>query len=214
MGYKEDLEKGKIERGNLAQNKLFLKDIKVIKKSDKILEIGCGAGSMTAHLHKKGFNIIGTDLSKDLLNYAVKTHPKCNYILMSGEKLDFKDDYFDVVMSFDVIEHIPDVEQHFKEVHRVLKKGGKYIFVTPNKIVNLPYCIFKDKSLTRWKKYHMSLQTKRSICKKFSRVGLNCQILKVKSYNKYIDSKLPVPFNIIARNVGVALHGVATKENS
>ena len=212
MSYKEDLKKGKIERGNLTQNKLFLKEIKHIKKSQKILEVGCGAGSMTAHLHQQGFNIIGTDLSKDLLEYAQKTHPKTKFVLMNGESLDFEDESFDIVMSFDVIEHIPDTKQHFKEVHRVLKKGGKYIFVTPNKIVNLPYCIVKDKSLTKWKNYHMSLQTKRSICREFSKAGFRCEILIVNSYNKYIDSKLPPPLNIIAKTVGVAIHGVATKK--
>ena len=212
MSYKEALKQGKIERSNLEVNKEFLKELKVLKTNHKILEIGCGAGSMTAYLAKKGYQIIGTDLSKDMIDYAKKTHPAVEFKKMSGDKLNFKNESFDIVLSFDLVEHIPDVEKHFKEVNRVLKKDGKYIFVTPNKLVNVPYNIIKNKSLNGWKKHHMSVQTKKSLRKLCKKTGFEVEIKKVKAYEEYIDKKLRFPLNIMAKKIRTALHAVAIKK--
>jgi len=63
---------------------------------------------------------------------------------------------------FDVIEHIPNIEDFLKgQVYRVLKEKGIFVFQTPNKIINIPWEIINQRSLTKWKKYHCSLQAKR-----------------------------------------------------
>ncbi|HIH31555.1 TPA: class I SAM-dependent methyltransferase [Candidatus Woesearchaeota archaeon] len=200
MCYKEDLAKGKIERSNLEANKDFLIKTKIINQGMKILEIGCGAGSICAYLNSRGFNIIGTDVSKELLDYAKRNHKGCKFFKMSGDKLRFKDEYFDAVLSFDVLEHIPNVKKHLLEVKRVLRPNGHYLFQTPNKLTNLPYCIMKDRSFTKWKTYHSSLQTKKSLVKLFRENNFAIKFVKININNAFMKEKLFFPLNLINLN--------------
>lgn len=200
------------EYGNSSMNKEFLKQIKVIEPYDKILEIGCGKGNMTNYLTEQGYDIIGTDVNKDRIDFAIKKYPNTRFMYMDGENIIYDNNKFDVVLSFDVIEHIPNIKKHFQEVNRILKKDGKYIIVTPNKIVNVPYEIYSKKSLTKWKNYHMSVQTKKSLKKLGRETGFNVEIKRIKEYDKYIDNKLIFPLNFIAKEIGVAIHAVATKQ--
>jgi len=200
MSYADDLKKGKIERSNLECNKSFIRKSKLFNESCKILEIGCGAGTMTSYLSSFGHDVIGTDVSKELLNYAKKTHQKCTFKFMSGNKIDFPDNSFDRVVSFDVLEHIPDTNMHLSEVYRILKPGGYYLFQTPNKLTNLPYCIVKDKSLTKWKTYHGSLQTKKSLIKKLSKNKFSYSFANINIQNDFFKKKLFFPLTLIDFN--------------
>ena len=73
--------------------------------------------------------------------------------------MPLKDLFSDIVLSFYVLEHIPDADAHLSEVRRVLKLGGFYLFQTPNKLTNVPFEIIKNGSLTKHKEHHCSLQT-------------------------------------------------------
>ncbi|MFA4960232.1 MAG: class I SAM-dependent methyltransferase [Candidatus Pacearchaeota archaeon] len=156
----------KKELGNIGSSlNYFLKFN--IPKTAKILDIGCNYGSLIYNLYKLGYkNVQGIDVNKDTVSKGEKEYKeiskKINYY--DGIKIPFKNDSFDVILMFDVIEHIPDVKNFLKkEIYRVLKKGGFFIFQTPNKIINIPWEIINKKSFTKWKSYHCSLQTKRSL---------------------------------------------------
>ena len=73
--------------------------------------------------------------------------------------MPLKDLFFDIVLSFDVLEHIPDVDAYLLDVRGVLKSGGFRLFQTPNKLTNVLFEIRKNGSFTRYKTYHCSLQT-------------------------------------------------------
>jgi 2-polyprenyl-3-methyl-5-hydroxy-6-metoxy-1,4-benzoquinol methylase len=198
--YRSDLESGKIERSNFETNKEFLASTNRLRDGLKALEIGCGAGSMTAYLHAKGLEVIGTDVSDVLLEYASKHHPECCFEKMMGERLTFDDGAFDLVISFDVFEHIPNIERHLREVRRVLSPHGCYLLQTPNKWTNLPFCILKDRSFTRWKNYHPSLQTKRSLTRLMGRIGFSVRIVRIKVSSEFFKRKLVFPLNLIDVN--------------
>jgi ubiquinone/menaquinone biosynthesis C-methylase UbiE len=194
--YADDLKKGKVERSNIELNRRFIELIGGLKSGSQVLEIGCGAGSMTAFLADMGCDVIGTDVSEVLLEYAKKEHKNCRFMKMYGEKLEFPSDFFDAIVSFDLLEHIGKVNKHIEEVYRVLKRGGRYIFGTPNRWTNLPYCIIRDKSLTKWKEYHPSLQTKRSLRKLLNSNAFKFKIYNLKT-NRFIAEKLIFPLNRI-----------------
>jgi ubiquinone/menaquinone biosynthesis C-methylase UbiE len=133
---------------------------------------------------------------------------------MGGEKILFKNESFDYVISFDVLEHIPNVDKHIKEVFRVLKPGGKYLFLTPNKCVNKPYLIYHTKSLTNWHggPYgHVSLQTKRSMKKLFKKNGFKVLFPKVQAYQDYLKKRLGI-FKFVLHFIDIGLYCVATKK--
>jgi len=99
-----------------------------IKKSDKILDIGCGDGLWTNFLKMKGYNIIGIDPSKQALGIAKKRAKLMgiNNVCFFGDarKMKFKSNSFDKIFSTSVFEHIQNDDKAFKESFRVLKKGG------------------------------------------------------------------------------------------
>lgn len=148
----------KIHRGNFESNVLFLKKTKLLNKKQKILEIGSGNGAMVSYLKKQGYNITGTEVNPTYIDFA-KKHFGVRLQKITTGKLPFSTESFDVVLSFDVFEHIPDSKQHLQDVKRILKKNGVYAFATPNKITNIPFEILKEMSFSKYKSYHPSLYT-------------------------------------------------------
>ncbi|MHA1291722.1 MAG: FkbM family methyltransferase [Promethearchaeota archaeon] len=98
----------------------------------RILDLGCGTGYGTKTLFDKGNEVYGADISKNAIQYAEKNYKGPKYICCSAEKLPFVDNNFDVVIAFEVIEHVRDSEKALNEIYRVLKEGGELFISTPN----------------------------------------------------------------------------------
>jgi len=109
----------------------------------KILDIGCGCGVFEKHVGKKAREIIGIDLDKKDLESAKSEIRLKNVKFEKGSVLDlnkFEKNYFDFVVMFDVIEHIPKgtEKKALEEIKRVLKEDGKLLITTPaNNFSNL-----------------------------------------------------------------------------
>lgn len=103
------------------------------KKDKKILEIGCGAGRCSIAFAKKGAECKGIDISKEQLKHARRLAEK-NNVKVDFEKgniqtLDGIDSQsYDVVYSAFALQYVPDLAKCFKEVHRVLKGDGIFVF--------------------------------------------------------------------------------------
>ena len=148
--------------GNYSVNLRFLLNHHLINKKDKILEIGSGKGHILNTLRNKGFNVIGVELSQEFVNEIKNQYgDRLSVIKIEDERLPFPDGSFDKVISFDVLEHIPDTDLHLQEVRRVLRNNGLYCFGIPNRLVDEPFCIWAYKSFTKYKKpgEHCSLHT-------------------------------------------------------
>lgn len=107
--------------------------------SGNVLEIGTGSGygiemlssSVDLFLTIDKFeSAVGSKLSQEIENVEFR---QMSIPPLTG----LPDNHFDFVVSFQVIEHIKDDVQYVKEIHRVLKKGGKFIVTTPNKNMSL-----------------------------------------------------------------------------
>lgn len=179
--------------GNFEANKRFLESQNINWKNKKVLEIGCGNGSMTEYLFDKGANITAIDLSDKYLSNAIgRFKSKLGNVFqkMSGDDLKFPDNSFDIVVSFDLIEHIPDTNKHLFEVKRVLKSGGSYLFQTPNKIPSAMFAIVRDKSF-EYKINHPSLQTKASLRRFAKKLCMDITFVKVDYFTDWYKNKLP-----------------------
>jgi len=95
----------------------------------KILDVGCGHGDFLKSVHDKTIHSYGLDPDKDAL---VKNTFIKNKKVGVVEKLPFESNFFDLVVSAWVLEHLPDPQKAFQEIFRVLKPGGKVVFLTPN----------------------------------------------------------------------------------
>lgn len=135
-------------------------------KNIKILEIWCNLGTLLSMIYDTWYkNIKWIDVNSEWISIWKEKHKNIsdNIYLCDWVDIPFLDNEFDLVISFDVLEHIPDVNKHLSEVKRVLKQWWLYIWQTPNKIINIPWEIWNKKSFSKWKVYHCSLQTLNSL---------------------------------------------------
>lgn len=107
-------------------------------RNKTILEVGCGCGIDLARFSKGGALVRGIDLSQTAIDMG-RDNFKFNdltgeFIVMDGEKLEFPDDSFDVVYGHGVLQYTANPDQMAKEMYRVLKPGGKAIFMMYNRI--------------------------------------------------------------------------------
>ncbi len=105
-------------------------------KSKAILDDGCGAGYGTSFLtNAEPSETVGLDRSFEAISYASHKYwkPRLSYLIGDGVKLPFGDESFDVVVSSQVIEHVPKYTDYLLEILRVLKSSGILLIGTPNK---------------------------------------------------------------------------------
>lgn len=104
------------------------------RKSDRILDIGCGSGLQTAILGTKCRQAVGIDIDPESINSArhraglLKGKSNAEFYCTALENVDFGAESFERIVSFSVIEHIADYERTLRAAHRILKKGGQLAF--------------------------------------------------------------------------------------
>ena len=182
--------KGLTHYGNFKSNIYFLKETGVISKDKKILEIGSGEGGLIAYLLGGGYNIRGLEIQECKINKSKELFGKLPLQLIKSEILPFQDNEFDLVLSFDVIEHIPDSMKHLQEVYRVLKPGGYYLLQTPNKFFNAIFETIRWKSFTRWKKHHCSLHSYWDVLNRFGEINFKVQFHDIPVVTDYFKEKI------------------------
>ncbi|HKT45952.1 MAG TPA: class I SAM-dependent methyltransferase [Candidatus Acidoferrales bacterium] len=103
-----------------------------------ILEVACGRGGFLRELNRAGAKVTGCDFSGTALQVAAEKLKNeeggCLRRLVQGDaqKLPFRDESFDVVVSCETIEHVPDARAATAEMFRVTREGGRLLLTTPN----------------------------------------------------------------------------------
>ncbi len=188
-GWRKELQAGKEERGNLKTNLEFLAQTDLLKPQDRILEIGCGIGTVVHELSKKGYDTTGIDISIEAIEYGRKKYDNINLEVQPAETLPYEDESFEIVLSFDLFEHIAEIDRHISEVRRVLRPGGYYLFQTPNRYSNIIYETLRTKSL-QWRRYHPSLHSPGQLRRRMARYGFKTQFVKMNPINEFTEKKL------------------------
>ena len=101
-----------------------------------ILDAGCGSGYGANYLRSIGARkVIGGDFSGEAVEYAIKHYREegLNFVRLDAQQLPFEDKTFDIIISFESIEHMRKYDDFIVECRRVLKDGGIFICSTPNK---------------------------------------------------------------------------------
>jgi SAM-dependent methyltransferase len=102
----------------------------------RVVDFGCGSGPNTVLLANRGAQVWGIDISEDLIRVAQRRLAvngragKAQFIVASAHDLPFRDQSIDVVFGNAILHHV-DLALVAKEVHRVLRPGGRAIFKEP-----------------------------------------------------------------------------------
>jgi SAM-dependent methyltransferase len=111
-------------------------------RGNRVLDYGCGSGYGSHLLAPACHSITGVDVSADAVAYAAEHYQAANLDYRRIDRaevarLPFADESFDTVLSFQVIEHIRDVEPYLSEIWRVLKPKGVFVCATPDRSTRL-----------------------------------------------------------------------------
>ncbi|MBI3683149.1 MAG: methyltransferase domain-containing protein [Acidobacteria bacterium] len=102
----------------------------------RVLDLGCGTGYGAAELAKVAVSVLGIDISHEALDYARSHYINSNLFFQIGsaEQIPSPDGSFDLVVAFELIEHLPNCEKLLSEARRVLAPGGQLVVSTPNRL--------------------------------------------------------------------------------
>ena len=101
-----------------------------------VLDMGSGVGYGSQLLAAKARSVISVDIVEECIRYAVKKYPDENidYLVADGHSIPLTSQSVDVIVSFELIEHLKDQSPHLLELDRVLKPEGFLVISTPNRI--------------------------------------------------------------------------------
>ena len=115
-------------------------------KGKRVLDAACGTGYGTRHLAQVADRVTGIDISPTAINHARKRYPAVALDFIEGDvlSLPFQDSSFDVVVSFETVEHIKEYRTFIRECRRVLTPNGILICSTPNSKISSPDGVVKN----------------------------------------------------------------------
>lgn len=101
-------------------------------KGKQVLDVGCGVGYGTALLGRTASRAMGIDLSPIAVNEAFRLYPEGEFLQMDAENMTFPAQSFDIIISTENFEHLPNQAKHVQELARVVRKDGFCFIATPN----------------------------------------------------------------------------------
>ena len=109
----------------------FLRNI----RQKKVLDLGCGSGIYAKILKRRGAIVYGIDISPKMIELAKKNVKGVDFRVGTVYKLPYNSETFDIVLASLVVHYFANLNKAFKEIRRVLKKNGVFIFSGDNPVV-------------------------------------------------------------------------------
>ncbi|MCM8774534.1 MAG: class I SAM-dependent methyltransferase [Candidatus Omnitrophica bacterium] len=122
-------------RANIAYYRWIVKLLNP-KQNSKVLDISCGEGLLLKEITKlnRGIKTFGLDISKVAVMISKRNSPDSKIVIADGQRVPFRDSYFDYVTCLGSLEHYLKPELGLKEMLRVSKEESKFVIVLPNSI--------------------------------------------------------------------------------
>lgn len=129
-------------------------------KGKTVLDAACGAGYGSYMLAQAGaLHVTGVDISDETISGARETYnlPTIEFVMGDVNALPFEDRAFDMIVSFETLEHIENGVRWVEESARLLKPGGIFIVSTPNRTVTNPGSRYEEQPLNRFHRHECSV---------------------------------------------------------
>jgi SAM-dependent methyltransferase len=106
-----------------------------LSRMKRVLDAGCGMGYGSAELSRVAASVVGLDISGEAVASARECYalPRVTFLQGSCASLPFRAASFDLVVAFEVIEHLKEWREFLAEARRVLAPGGQCLISTPNR---------------------------------------------------------------------------------
>lgn len=156
----------------------LLRELAGEPRDARVLELGAGGGFMGAELFRRGFTCLTlSDLTATALAALHDRVPHASLVGANAAWLPFVAGAFDIVLSSDLIEHLPaaEADAHIAEVARVLAPGGRYYIKTPNRPAAAAY--YRLRGLHDAHFWHPSMCSVRELRDNLARHGLHARLL-------------------------------------
>lgn len=116
-----------------------------------VLDVGCNTGYGTLRFMPVANRVVGADVSPRAIDAALHraTDGRPEFVVTTGFELPFANGSFDLVTSFQVLEHVPDPKAFLGELVRVARPGGTVILATPNAATRL------YPGMAPWNRFHV-----------------------------------------------------------
>jgi len=167
-----------------------LKTIEKYKKKGKILDVGCATGFFLELAKSKGWEVYGTEISKFAVKHAKDKLNLKNVFYGDLKKIKFKENMFDVVTMFDVIEHLRDPKSTLRYTHKLLKKGGLIAVTTPDSGSLVSKLLGRRWEEFRRAREHTYFFSRKTLSDMLKKTGF--EILKIESAGRYFSLKSAV----------------------
>jgi SAM-dependent methyltransferase len=152
-----------------------------------VLDYGCGSGWGSQCIAEIAAGVDAIDVAADAIAYAGEHHPHPylrHRVIDDNAPLPFVDAAFDVVLSFQVIEHVADVDRYLGEIRRVLEPGGIALFATPDRSTRLL-------PLQRpWNRWHLREYSSTTLARALGRHFGDVEMLAMSGPRELIDVEL------------------------
>ena len=154
-------------------------------KNKRVLDFGCGAGYGSQVLAREAASVVAVDISPEAIEYAIKTYPNNNLEFKELTEFISMDEKFDVITSFQVIEHVTKVNDYITKLKNKLKPGGLLIISTPDRSDRLFNIIQKP-----WNIFHIREYSDVSLQRFLKKYFHDTNILKITSHQDFVKHEI------------------------
>lgn len=140
----------------------LLKEFEPYRKTNQILDYGCGQGWFLEEAKKRGWEVWGIEYSEA----AIRLGKEKGIAILSLEEAEkFEQGFFDVVVMIEVIEHVTDIHEPLIKTNTCLRPGGLFYCTTPNFNSIERYCLRPNNfRIITWPE-HLNYFTRKTLCK-------------------------------------------------
>ncbi len=171
----------------IERKRRFEKKIKLISgylpRNGRVLDVGCAAGFFLTVMKKFGYETYGLDISSAACKFAMDSYA---LDIFKGDilKAEYRDNFFDVITLWDVLEHLSDPELVLSEIFRIMKSRGLMVIETLN-IDSWNFKLLKSRWPLYSPDYHLFYYNTKFLIMLLNKTGFN--VIKIFPVQTYIS---------------------------